>query len=34
MADRYLLQSHDRVFDSNRAWAAEQTARDPDFFKK
>lgn len=30
---KYLQETHDRVFESNRAWAAEQTARDPDFFK-
>ncbi|KAI1200710.1 carbonic anhydrase [Nemania serpens] len=31
---RYLQQSHDRLFDNNRAWAAEQKERDPEFFKK
>ena len=30
---KYLCQTHDRVFDCNRAWAAEQTAKDPNFFK-
>ncbi|KAK3317715.1 carbonic anhydrase [Cercophora scortea] len=30
----YLRQTHDRVFESNRAWAAEQTAKDPEFFAK
>lgn len=31
---RYLQQSHDRLFDNNRAWAAEQKEKDPEFFKK
>jgi len=30
----YLRQSHDRVFEKNREWAAEQTAKDPEFFSK
>ncbi|KAK4184910.1 carbonic anhydrase [Podospora australis] len=29
---RYLRQSHDRVFEHNKAWAAEKKASDPDFF--
>lgn len=33
MAD-YLQQSHDRVFENNRAWAKEQIEKDPDFFSK
>ncbi|KAI0892011.1 carbonic anhydrase [Annulohypoxylon nitens] len=31
---KYLQQTHDRVFEHNRAWAEEQTRRDPDFFAK
>ncbi|OAA54555.1 beta class carbonic anhydrase [Niveomyces insectorum RCEF 264] len=31
---KYLQQSHDRVFEQNRAWAAEQRQRDPAFFEK
>ncbi|GAW24211.1 hypothetical protein ANO14919_137930 [Xylariales sp. No.14919] len=31
---KYLQQTHDRVFDHNRAWAAEQKQKDPDFFAK
>ncbi|KAI1747044.1 carbonic anhydrase [Xylaria castorea] len=31
---KYLQQTHDRVFDHNRAWAAEQKQRDPEFFSK
>lgn len=31
---KYLKQSHDRVFENNRAWAADMAAKDPDFFKK
>ncbi|KAK0725170.1 carbonic anhydrase [Lasiosphaeris hirsuta] len=30
---KYLQETHDRVFEHNRAWAAEQKAKDPDFFK-
>lgn len=30
----YLQQTHERVFESNRSWAAEQIAKDPDFFSK
>ncbi|RYC58938.1 hypothetical protein CHU98_g7266 [Xylaria longipes] len=31
---KYLQQTHDRLFDDNRAWAAEQKRKDPDFFSK
>ncbi len=31
---RYLTQTHERVFAQNRAWAAEQRARDPSFFAR
>ncbi|KAK0714004.1 carbonic anhydrase [Lasiosphaeria miniovina] len=31
---RYLRQTHDRVFEHNRSWAAEQARKDPDFFSK
>ncbi|KAI1092258.1 carbonic anhydrase [Rostrohypoxylon terebratum] len=31
---KYLQQTHDRVFEHNRAWAEEQRRRDPDFFAK
>ncbi|KAI1431482.1 carbonic anhydrase [Xylaria sp. CBS 124048] len=31
---QYLQQSHDRLFDHNRAWAAEQEQKDPEFFTK
>ncbi|KAI1362049.1 carbonic anhydrase [Xylaria arbuscula] len=30
----YLQQTHDRVFESNRAWADEQKKKDPEFFTK
>ncbi|KAM7207949.1 Carbonic anhydrase [Naviculisporaceae sp. PSN 640] len=30
----YLKETHERVFTRNRSWAAEQIAKDPDFFKK
>ncbi|KLU83029.1 hypothetical protein MAPG_02096 [Magnaporthiopsis poae ATCC 64411] len=30
----YLQQTHDRVFQHNRTWAAEQRQKDPDFFLK
>jgi len=30
----YLKETHDRVFESNRSWAAEQSKKDPEFFKK
>ncbi|CAI6333522.1 unnamed protein product [Periconia digitata] len=29
---KYLQQSHDRIFESNKKWAAEQKAKNPDFF--
>jgi len=29
---KYLRQTHDRVFEHNKAWAAEQKAKDPEFF--
>lgn len=31
---RYLQQSHDRVFENNRAWAAQQRQTDEGFFQK
>ncbi|KAI0137139.1 carbonic anhydrase [Xylariales sp. AK1849] len=31
---KHLKESHDRVFDHNRAWAAEQAKKDPEFFTK
>ena len=31
---RYLQQSHDRVFENNRAWAAQQRQADACFFEK
>ncbi|KAI1653721.1 carbonic anhydrase [Daldinia decipiens] len=31
---KYLKQTHDRVFEHNRAWAEEQKKRDPEFFDK
>ncbi|KAI1819396.1 carbonic anhydrase [Xylaria intraflava] len=31
---KYLQQTHDRLFDNNRAWAAEQKQKDPEFFAK
>ncbi|KAI0134795.1 carbonic anhydrase [Daldinia grandis] len=31
---KYLKQTHDRVFEHNRAWAEEQRKRDPEFFDK
>lgn len=30
----YLRQTHDRVFENNKAWAAEQKVKDPSFFAK
>ncbi|TLS22259.1 uncharacterized protein PpBr36_09845 [Pyricularia pennisetigena] len=30
----YLQQTHDRVFEHNRVWAAEQAKKDPEFFLK
>lgn len=29
---KYLQQSHDRIFESNRKWAEEQKAKHPEFF--
>ncbi|KAK4112602.1 carbonic anhydrase [Canariomyces notabilis] len=29
---KYLRQTHDSVFEKNRAWAAEKKAKDPEFF--
>ncbi|KAF4508164.1 hypothetical protein G6O67_004579 [Ophiocordyceps sinensis] len=31
---RYLGQSHDRIFDHNRAWAADKQQRDPGYFAR
>lgn len=31
---KHLKQSHDRVFEHNRAWAKAQTEKNPDFFAK
>jgi carbonic anhydrase len=31
---KYLRQTHDRVFEHNKAWAAEKKAQDPEFFAK
>lgn len=31
---QYLEQTHDRVFEHNRKWAAEQKENDPEFFTK
>lgn len=31
---KYLQQSHDRIFESNRKWASEQKAKHPEFFEK
>lgn len=31
---KYLKQSHDRVFERNRAWAAQQCDKDKDYFRK
>ena len=31
---KYLRQTHDRVFEHNRCWAADKKAQDPDFFVK
>ncbi|KAF2713016.1 carbonic anhydrase [Pleomassaria siparia CBS 279.74] len=30
----YLQQSHDRIFENNKKWAAEQKAKHPEFFEK
>lgn len=31
---RYLEQSHEKIFESNRAWVASKKAADPKFFDK
>lgn len=31
---KYLQQSHDKIFESNRKWAEEQKEKNPDFFKQ
>ncbi|KAI1077977.1 carbonic anhydrase [Whalleya microplaca] len=31
---KYLAQTHDRVFEQNRAWAEEHKRKDPEFFAK
>ncbi|OAA45653.1 carbonic anhydrase 2 [Metarhizium rileyi] len=31
---KYLRQSHDRLFDNNRAWAAEKAEKDPGYFAR
>jgi hypothetical protein len=31
---KYLQQSHDRIFENNKKWAAEQKAKHPEFFEK
>jgi hypothetical protein len=31
---KYLQQSHDKIFESNRKWAEEQKAKNPEFFEK
>jgi carbonic anhydrase len=31
---KHLMKSHDKVFEHNKAWAAEQSAKDPEFFAK
>ncbi|KAF2009146.1 beta class carbonic anhydrase [Aaosphaeria arxii CBS 175.79] len=31
---KYLQQSHDKIFESNRKWAEEQRAKNPEFFEK
>ncbi|KAK2793168.1 hypothetical protein FQN52_001814 [Onygenales sp. PD_12] len=31
---KYLKQSHDRLFENNKSWAAEKAAKDPHFFEK
>ncbi|KAF1958134.1 carbonic anhydrase [Byssothecium circinans] len=32
--NRYLQQSHDRIFENNKKWAEEQRTKHPDFFEK
>ncbi|ORY10809.1 carbonic anhydrase [Clohesyomyces aquaticus] len=31
---KYLTQSHDRIFENNRVWAEEQKKKNPEFFAK
>ncbi|KAF3343880.1 beta class carbonic anhydrase [Verticillium dahliae] len=31
---KYLTQTHDRLFEHNKVWAAEQAKKDPEFFTK
>jgi hypothetical protein len=31
---KYLQQSHDKIFESNRKWAQEQKEKNPEFFEK
>lgn len=31
---KYLQQSHDRIFENNKKWAADQKAKHPEFFDK
>jgi hypothetical protein len=31
---KYLQQSHDKIFESNRKWAEEQKEKNPEFFEK
>jgi hypothetical protein len=31
---KYLQQSHDKIFESNKKWAEEQKAKNPEFFEK
>lgn len=32
--ERYLKQSHDKVFEYNKSWAEDQKKKDPEFFSK
>lgn len=31
---KYLKQSHDKIFESNKKWAEEQKAKNPKFFEQ
>lgn len=31
---KYLQQTHDKIFESNRKWAEEQSAKNPKFFEE
>lgn len=31
---KYLQQTHDKIFESNRKWAEEQKSKNPQFFDK